>query len=174
MDYKSLVSRYSTRSRHRCFQDNRSSNRMALRGNKNVSCGKFGLHNMQSKSRRFLSIAHGIDTHVDNSVSLDHTAAVALQHGNGLARQVLSQSGIEGNPLAFLKTTEAYWKVCRLCQEHRSLSCIDAFAIIDACPHASCCRVSCRSVHWLSLFYNSRSKRMHLAFSSPSLCTFRP
>jgi hypothetical protein len=29
----------------------------------------------------------------------------------GLARQILARPGIEGDPLAFLKTTEAYWKV---------------------------------------------------------------
>lgn len=43
----------------------------------------------------------------------DLTAAAehALLHGNGLARAILSQPGIEGDPLAFLKATEAYWKV---------------------------------------------------------------
>lgn len=39
------------------------------------------------------------------------TAEHALLHGNGLARAVLSDPGIEGDPLAFLKATEAYWKV---------------------------------------------------------------
>lgn len=38
-------------------------------------------------------------------------AADALTHGNGLARKVLADPGIEGDPLAFLKATEAYWKV---------------------------------------------------------------
>jgi hypothetical protein len=42
----------------------------------------------------------------------DLTAAEhALLHGNGLARKILSQPGIEGDPMAFLKATEAYWKV---------------------------------------------------------------
>lgn len=43
----------------------------------------------------------------------DLTAAAehALLHGNGLARAILSDPGIEGDPLAFLKATEAYWKV---------------------------------------------------------------
>jgi hypothetical protein len=43
----------------------------------------------------------------------DLTAAAeqALLHGNGLARAVLSGPDLEGDPLAFLKATEAYWKV---------------------------------------------------------------
>jgi hypothetical protein len=43
----------------------------------------------------------------------DLTAAAeqALLHGNGLARAVLSDPDLEGEPLAFLKATEAYWKV---------------------------------------------------------------
>uniref|UniRef100_A0A383W650 Uncharacterized protein n=1 Tax=Tetradesmus obliquus TaxID=3088 RepID=A0A383W650_TETOB len=45
----------------------------------------------------------------------DLTAAAehALLHGNGLARAILSDPGIEGDPLAFLKATEAYWKALK-------------------------------------------------------------
>ena len=32
----------------------------------------------------------------------------------GLAKEILSRPGIEGDPLAFLKATEAYWKVQNL------------------------------------------------------------
>jgi hypothetical protein len=31
--------------------------------------------------------------------------------GNGLAKEILGRPGLEGDPLAFLKATEAYWKV---------------------------------------------------------------
>eukprot|EP00775_Hariotina_reticulata_P005190 gene5190-5428_t len=62
------------------------------------------------------SMAHDT-SHVNNSISLDHIAADSLQHGNGLARQLLSKPGIEGSPMAFLKTTEAYWKAMKT-QKH--------------------------------------------------------
>jgi hypothetical protein len=42
---------------------------------------------------------------------LTTAAEQALLHGNGLARAILSDPDLEGNPLAFLKATEAYWKV---------------------------------------------------------------
>lgn len=34
-----------------------------------------------------------------------------LRNGTGVARRVLSDPDIEGDPLTFLKATEAYWKV---------------------------------------------------------------
>lgn len=36
-----------------------------------------------------------------------------LLHGTGVAKKLLSDPGIEGDPLAFLKATEAYWKALR-------------------------------------------------------------
>jgi hypothetical protein len=61
----------------------------------------------------------------------DLTAAAeqALLHGNGLARAVLSDPNLEGEPLAFLKATEAYWKVGA--QQQR--------ACVDACRTALLC-----------------------------------
>jgi hypothetical protein len=60
------------------------------------------------------------------AASHDLTAAAehALLHGNGLARAILSQPGIEGDPLAFLKATEAYWKVgaCTQCSSMQGTS----------------------------------------------------
>lgn len=42
--------------------------------------------------------------------SIESLEAV-LTNGTGVARRVLSDPGIEGDPLAFLRATEAYWKV---------------------------------------------------------------
>lgn len=47
------------------------------------------------------------------ATAIDYTATAAhsLRQGNGLARRILSDPNLEGDPLAFLKATEAYWKV---------------------------------------------------------------
>lgn len=47
----------------------------------------------------------------------DTTLAAATLTGGapGLARRMLAQPGIEGNPLALLDATEAYWKASHRC-----------------------------------------------------------
>lgn len=45
--------------------------------------------------------------------NLTAVAADSLKNGNGLARKILSDPNLEGDPLAFLRATEAYWKVGR-------------------------------------------------------------
>jgi hypothetical protein len=43
--------------------------------------------------------------------SAEEALSHVLRNGTGVARRVLSDPAIEGDPLAFLKATEAYWKV---------------------------------------------------------------
>lgn len=57
-----------------------------------------------------------------------HGTDVSLPHPALPCRRILSQPGLEGNPLEFLKQTEAYWKVC---VRHLQTS--------SAQSHAVCC-----------------------------------
>ncbi|GIL61771.1 hypothetical protein Vafri_16159, partial [Volvox africanus] len=48
-----------------------------------------------------------------NSPSSSETSPISASFTQGLARTILAQPGIEGDPLAFLEVSEAYWRALR-------------------------------------------------------------